>query len=109
MSEPVCENAVWDKNETDKMMKYIQDHVALAGDGGNFKDPTYQAAATYIDPYHKSGPIKMAKHVKGKYKSVSTSLIQHFCFTHTNLIFVGKMFLPTHYQLSWQNIWNALG
>ena len=48
MSEPVCENAVWDKNETDKMMKYIQDHVALAGDGGNFKDSTYQAAATYI-------------------------------------------------------------
>ena len=109
ISESDHANAVWDENETDKMMEYLWDHVASAGNGGNFKDSTYQAAATYIAPYHKSGPIKMANHVKGQYKSVSTSLIQHFCFTNTNIIFVGKTFLPTHYQLSWQNIWNALG
>ena len=71
MSEPIRENAIWDESETDKMMEYLRDNAASAGDGGNFKDSTYQAAATYIAPYHKSGPIKTAKHVKGKYKSVS--------------------------------------
>ena len=70
MSEPICENTVWDERETDKMMEYLQDNAASAGDGGNFKDSTYQATATYIAPYHKSGPIKTAKHVKGMYKSV---------------------------------------
>ena len=86
MSEPICENTVWDKRETNKMMVYLQDNTALAGDGGNFKGSTYQAAATYIAPYHKIGPIKTAKHVKGKYKSVSISLLQHFCFTNTNIL-----------------------
>ena len=87
MSEPIHENTVWDERQTDKMMEYLQDNTASADDGGNFKDSTYQAAATYIAPYHKSGPIKTAKHIKGKYKSVSISLLQHFCFTNTNLIF----------------------
>ena len=71
MSEPIHKNTIWDERETDKMMEYLGDNTASAGDGGNFKDSTYQAAATYIAPYHKSGPIKTAKHVKGKYKSVS--------------------------------------
>ena len=57
------------------MMEYLQDNAASAGDGGNFNDSTYQATATYIAPYHKSGPIKIAKHVKGKYESVSISLL----------------------------------
>ena len=77
MSEPICENTVWDEKETEKLMKYLWDHTASAGK----KDSTYQAAATYITPYHKSGPIKTAKLIKGKYKSVSISLLRHFCFT----------------------------
>ena len=68
MSEPIRENTIWDEKETDKMMEYLRDNAASAGDGGN---STYQAAATYIAPYHISGLIKTAKHVKGKYKSVS--------------------------------------
>ena len=78
MSKSICENAIWDESETDKMMEYLQDNVASAGDGGNFKDSTYQATATYIALYHKSGPIKTAKHVKGKYKSVSIRYINIF-------------------------------
>ena len=58
------------------MMVYLQDHASQADDGGNFKDSTYQAAATHIAPHHKSGPAKTAKHVKGKYKTVSKSLIR---------------------------------
>ena len=80
MSEPICENTVWDKRETNKMMVYLQDNTALAGDGGNFKGSTYQAAATYIAPYHKSGPIKTAKHVKGKYKKCEYIITSTFLF-----------------------------
>ena len=58
------------------MMVYLQDHASQAGDGGNFKDFTYQAAATHITPHHKSGPVKTVKHVKGKYKMVSKPLIR---------------------------------
>ena len=69
-------NAVWDKKETKQMMEYLWDHTFQAGDGSNFKDSTYQAAAMHITPLHKSGPAKTAKHVKGKYKTVSKSLIR---------------------------------
>ena len=48
------------------MMVYLRDHASQAGDGGNFKDSTYQAAGTHIAPHHKSGPAKTVKHVKGK-------------------------------------------
>ena len=74
MSEPVRENAVWNQQEIDYVMDYLWDHASEVGDGGNFKDSMYQAAATYIAPYYKSGPVKSAKHVKNKYKTVSTSL-----------------------------------
>ena len=60
MSEPIHKNTIWDERETDKMMEYLQDNTASAGDGGNFKDSTYQAAATYIAPCHKSGQIGRA-------------------------------------------------
>ena len=76
MSDPACKNAVWDKKETEQLMAYLQDHTSQAGDGGNFKDSTYQAAAMHITPHHKSGLAKTAKHVKGKYKTVSKSLIR---------------------------------
>ena len=71
MSEQPRENAIWDEKETECMMEYLRDHASEAGDGGNFKETAYQAAATYIAPYRKSGPIKTAKHVKNKYKTVS--------------------------------------
>ena len=62
MSEPVHENAVWNQQEIDYVMDYLQDHASEASNGGNFKDSVYQAAATYIAPYYKSGPVKSAKH-----------------------------------------------
>ena len=60
ISEPICENAIWDERETNKMMEYLQDNAALVGDGGNFKYSTYQAAATYIAPYHRSNQDSQA-------------------------------------------------
>ena len=66
LSEPVCESAVWNQQEIDHMMNYLQDHASEVGNGGNFKDSVCQATATYIAPYHKSGPVMSAKHVKNK-------------------------------------------
>ena len=64
------------------MMEYLWDHADEAGDGGNFKDSTYWAAAANIAFYHKGGPIKASKHVKGRYISVSKLLINIVCFTN---------------------------
>ena len=73
MFEPTHENGIWDKKETECMVVYLCDHASEAGDGGNFKDSAYLAAATYMAPYHKSGPVKTEKHVKNKYRSVSAT------------------------------------
>ena len=71
MPEQPHENAIWDEKETDCMMEYLHDHASEAGDGGNFKETAYQAAAAYIAPYCKSSLIKTSKHVKNKYKTIS--------------------------------------
>ena len=68
MSEAAHENAVWNQQEIDHMINYLQDHASQVGDSGNFKDSAYQTTATYIIPYCKSGPVKSAKNVKNKYK-----------------------------------------
>ena len=52
------------------MMEYLCDHALEVGDRDNFKDSAYLAAAVYIAPYHRYGPVKTAKHVKTKYRSV---------------------------------------
>ena len=52
MSEPVCENAVWNQQEINCVINYLQDHASEAGNGGNFKDSVYLATATYIAPYY---------------------------------------------------------
>ena len=67
MPEQPCENVIWDEKETDCMMEYLCDHTSEAGDGGNFKETAYWGAA----PYCKSSPIKVSKHVKNKYKTIS--------------------------------------
>ena len=81
MSELVHENAVWNQQEIDHMMNYLWENASEVGDGENFKDSVYQATMTYIIPYHKSGPVKSAKHVKNKYKTVSTSSTGHWLLT----------------------------
>ena len=73
MSEPTYENDIWDGNKTKCMMEYLCDHASEACDGENFKDSAYLAAVTYMAHYHKSGPVKTAKHVKGKYRNVSAT------------------------------------
>ena len=73
MSKPTRENTIWDEKETDCMMEYLHDHASEAGDGGNFKDSEYLAAAVYIALYHRSGPVKTVKHIKTKYRSVSVT------------------------------------
>ena len=73
MSESTYENAIWDEKETKCMMEYLCDHALEADDGGNFKDSAYLAAAVYIAPYYRSGPVKTVKHIKNKYRSVSAT------------------------------------
>ena len=67
--------AQWNKNEVAKLVDYLHEHRAQRGDTGNFKDPTYNAAAEYIQPFCTTGPVKTGKMVKTKWAWVSQFLI----------------------------------
>jgi len=45
------ERATWNKTKTKQFLQYLLDHQAEGGDGGNFKAPTFNAAARHIASY----------------------------------------------------------
>jgi hypothetical protein len=65
------EKANWNDAETAGLVEYLWEHRSEGGDGGTFKDVTMRAAAEYIADKHTIGPIKLLKHCKTKYSSVS--------------------------------------
>ena len=67
--------AQWNENEVAKLVDYLHEHRAQRGDAGNFKDPTYNAAAEYIQPFRMTGPVKTGKMVRTKWAWVSQFLI----------------------------------
>ena len=84
MSKPICENTIWYKMETDKMMEYLWDNTASEGDGGNFKDYTYQAAphieANEPDRHHYSFIHHQLSFLSAIVKSSSTHCLLHLSF-----------------------------
>jgi erythromycin esterase-like protein len=42
------EKAFWNKEETTALVDYLHTHRAEAGDGGNFKTVTFQAASVHL-------------------------------------------------------------
>ena len=70
LSTKSTEKAHWSPEETAVLVDYLYDHRAEAGDGGNFKAPTFNAAATHINPLLSQGPQKTAQMCKTKWNSV---------------------------------------
>lgn len=62
--------AQWNDAEVDALVDYLHDHKAEAGDGGNFKASTFNAAAAHIKPYLLHGPMKTGKMCRGKWTTV---------------------------------------
>ena len=74
MSKTRAEKAVWNETETSALIDYLVQHKAEAGDGGNFKDATYNAAAEHITSLKTTGPAKSGKMCKTKWAAVSDLL-----------------------------------
>ena len=62
--------AVWNDAEIGKLVDFLLEHRA-EGEGGNFKDPSFKAAAAHIASELTSGPSKTLKHCKTKWGAVS--------------------------------------
>jgi hypothetical protein len=63
--------ANWNTAEVDAFVDFLWVHRAEAGDGGSFKDTTFNAVAEHIADLWVTGPIKTAKRCKTKWTGVS--------------------------------------
>jgi hypothetical protein len=72
------ERADWNANETAALVDYLYEHKSEAGDGGSFKNQTFNAAVQAISGFRTAGPPKTAKMCKTKWAAVSDISI-HCC------------------------------
>jgi hypothetical protein len=65
------EKASWSTKEVSALVDYLYEHRFEAGDGGNFKNTSFNNAAVAIVPYWESGLAKSGAQCKIKWMSVS--------------------------------------
>jgi len=63
--------AIWTPREEAALVDFLVENKAEAGDGGNFKNVTFQRAALSIAPLHERGALKTVKSCQNKYAAVS--------------------------------------
>ncbi|KIK96317.1 hypothetical protein PAXRUDRAFT_826115 [Paxillus rubicundulus Ve08.2h10] len=74
--EGSLEKARWTPAEVTALVDYLHDHCAECGEAGNFKETTYNTAATALRPlYNGIGTIKTGKMVGSKWATVTQSHI----------------------------------
>lgn len=74
--------AQWNDNEVAALVNYYHEHRSEICDGGNFKTPTYNAAAQAIAPFYTVGPVKTGNMCKTKWQTVSIILKTVLIDTH---------------------------
>ncbi|KAF8803198.1 hypothetical protein BYT27DRAFT_7171949 [Phlegmacium glaucopus] len=67
------EKASWNEKEVEALVNYLWEHRAESGDGGTFKDVTFNAIPGCIADLLTSGPAKTAKQCKTKYNSLKAT------------------------------------
>lgn len=72
-------SAIWTVAEETAFVDFLIDNKAEAGDGGNFKNATFQRAATVIAPLCERGAAKTVKSCQNKWASVSSSFQCNSC------------------------------
>ncbi|KAH7917262.1 hypothetical protein BV22DRAFT_980834, partial [Leucogyrophana mollusca] len=60
----------WNNAETDALVDYLHEHRGERGDGGGFKEQTYNAAAIAIAIHRTAGPEKTGKMVLTKWNAI---------------------------------------
>ncbi|KAK7034105.1 hypothetical protein R3P38DRAFT_3496352 [Favolaschia claudopus] len=67
---PTTGDAVWLLQDQENLLSYLVDHVADAGDGGNFRAATFRGAAIYMESSRTKGGPKTAKSCESKYREL---------------------------------------
>lgn len=62
----------WDEGDEEVLIKFIQGSIAIAGDGINFKQATWNAVAAHMAPFTTQGGVKMANACKNKFSQAFT-------------------------------------
>ena len=66
----------WSEDETTQLVEYLWEHRSEGGDGGNFKNPTINAAVQHLISLRAPGALgspRNAKQVKTKWQGVSAT------------------------------------
>jgi hypothetical protein len=64
------EQAHWNNAEVNALVNYLYEHRLEAGDGGSFKDVTFNNTLTSIAPLLSQGPVKTGKMCKTKWSAI---------------------------------------
>lgn len=93
------ERANWNDEETTALVDYLYEHQSEAGDGGNFKQSTSNAAAVHIAPLLTLGTKKSGNMCKTKWESVSN--FRTLCCLDSNTHFLDSK----HISWNWYTLW----
>ena len=67
--------AIWLSSDEAALIEFLLARKAMAGDGFNFKNATWTAAATYMVSYTEKGDPKTAPVCKNKWTRVCTGVL----------------------------------
>ncbi|KAJ7504921.1 hypothetical protein B0H11DRAFT_1660568, partial [Mycena galericulata] len=63
-------NAIWTDADVIAFLDFLISKIASAGDGGNYKMTTFNAAKDVLNKIRTRGGLKTAKSCQGKYKAL---------------------------------------
>ena len=69
--QSVLLKARWTDPEVDALVDFLAEHYSKGGDGGNFKNVTFQAVVVHLRPLLEGSKPKDMKSIKYKWMQVS--------------------------------------
>jgi hypothetical protein len=73
------DRAIWTQEDEKELLGFLLEHKAEAGDGVNFKQTTWNAAAAALAKRPHKGAVKSANSCKNKWTKVSDPIHSHSC------------------------------
>ena len=70
MAAATVPHAFWTPDDEDQLVNFLLDHRASAGDGGNFKEATFQALSPILAPLVMRGGPKTVHACQNKWNAV---------------------------------------
>lgn len=77
--------ATWTHAEVVALVDFLHEHRSEAGDGGNFKKPTFQRLVQHLVAFCNNGHAKDVKSCQNKWSSVRYPLFSSYVFAEYSL------------------------